>query len=191
MIQQLPPKPRFQRLLHDSLVAAVHDVADKLALITEKGALTYLELFEKVQRCAAALVAFGLRRGDRVVIFSDNTSECVSGIWATLWAGGVFVTVNPQTKTDKLKYIIQKSGARILITDEHLWPQFAPVLSESRILDCVLCCGAAKRSGLESIGPPGGLLVGRSKPTPFGALGFYDSTRCGRAHFYIREHRHA
>jgi acyl-coenzyme A synthetase/AMP-(fatty) acid ligase len=150
MPQPLPPKPRFQRLLHDSLLLAAHTCPTKAALITEREVVTYAELFDKVRRCAAALVRAGLRRGDRVIIFADNTSECVVSIWATLWVGGIFVTVNPQTKTDKLKYVIQKSGARILVTDEHLWPQFEPLLSEPGILDHVFCGGAAKRTPLET-----------------------------------------
>ena len=81
---QIPPKPRFQRLLHDSLLAAAHDVPSKPALITEKGTLAYEELFDNVRSCAGALVRFGLRRGDRVLIYADNTPECVIGIWATL-----------------------------------------------------------------------------------------------------------
>jgi acyl-CoA synthetase (AMP-forming)/AMP-acid ligase II len=66
-----------------------------------------------------------------------------------LWPGGVFVIVNPKIKTDKLRYIAEKSGARILVTDEHLWPQFAPLLSESGILDRVLCSSAGKCSRSE------------------------------------------
>jgi long-chain acyl-CoA synthetase len=145
MSNSMPSRPRCQRLLHDSLLAAAHDVPGKPALITENGTLTYAELFESVRRCAGVLVRFGLGRGDRVIIYADNTAECVISIWATLWAGGVFVVVNPQTKTDKLRYIIEKSGARILVTDEHLWPQFAPLLSEPDILDRVMCRGAAGR----------------------------------------------
>lgn len=139
MTDKLPPKPRYQRLLHESLLAAAHDCPQKVALVTEKQAVSYGELFEGVRRCAAALVARGVRRGDRVILYADNTYELVIGIWATLWAGGVFVVVNPQTKSDKLGYIIEKSGGRVLVTDEHLSPQFAPVLQDSSGLESVLC----------------------------------------------------
>ncbi|MGH7971630.1 MAG: AMP-binding protein, partial [Limisphaerales bacterium] len=147
---QLPPKPRFQRLLHDSLLVAAHDMPGKPALITDKATVSYEELFGSVRRCAAALVACGLQRGGRVVIFADNALECVISIWATLWAGGIFVTVNPQTKADKLKYIIEKSGAKILITEDHLWPQFSPLLADSGTLDNVLCSGAGKNEDYDS-----------------------------------------
>jgi long-chain acyl-CoA synthetase len=149
MIKQLPARPRFRRLLHDSLLEAVHDFPDKVALIAEKRVLTYGELFENVRQCAAALVALGLCRGDRVIIYSDNTLESVISIWATLWAGGVFVVVNPQTKTDKLKYIIEKSSAKLLVTDEHLWQRFLPLLGEAGLVSHVLCSNVVNRPGWE------------------------------------------
>ena len=124
----LPPKPRFQRLLRDSLLVAAHEVPDKTALITEKTTATYGQLFNDVCRCARVLLDCQVKRGDRVVIYADNTYECVVSIWAALWAGAVFVVVNPQTKTDKLAFIVQKCEARILITDQHLWPQCSPLL---------------------------------------------------------------
>lgn len=143
MMTPLPPKPRFQRVLHDSLIAAVHASPDKIALITEKERVTYAQLFDHVRRCAAALIARGIERGDRVVIYADNTLECVVSIWATLWAGGVFVVVNPQTKKDKLQYIIDRCEAKVLISDNHLRQQFFALLSEPTPLKSVLCSNAA------------------------------------------------
>ncbi len=102
---------------------------------------------ECVQKCASALISLGLRRGDRVAIYCDNTLECVVSLWGTLWAGGVFVLINPQTKTDKLKYIVDKSGARILISEEHLRPEFEPILSKCPTLSGVLCSGLPAATG--------------------------------------------
>ena len=141
----MPSKPRFQRLLHDSLIRAVYDFPDKTALVTERERVTFSELLGHVRRCAAALARLGLQRGERVVIFCDNTLECVISLWAALWAGGVFVVVNPQTKSDKLAYIIEKSEARMLITDAHLWPQFSPLLANVSGLKHILCSNAGTR----------------------------------------------
>src|SRR5437868_792794 len=139
MSKSLPAKPRFQRLLHHSLIRAAHDCPDKTALITEKESVTYGRLLDHVQQCASALAARGVVRGDRVAIYSDNTLECVISLWATVWAGAAFVVINPQTKADKLKYVLQKSRARLLVTDEHLRHEFAAVLPECASLAGVLC----------------------------------------------------
>jgi long-chain acyl-CoA synthetase len=132
-------KPIVQRLLHDSLRSAASREKTTAAVITENNSYSYQQLIAMTKRLASLLVDRGLRRGDRVVIYADNTIECVVSIWATLWAGGVFVVVNPQTKQDKLAYIIQQSEAKILVTDEHLQRQFIPVLKKRSALAAVIC----------------------------------------------------
>ena len=72
----------------------------------------------------------------------DNTWPCVVSIYATLAAGGVFLIVNPQTKADKLKFILDDSGAKVLLTDGHLAHEFVPVLAENRHLAVVIASGA-------------------------------------------------
>ena len=72
-------------------------------------------------RCGsrAALQDAGLERGDRVALYLDNTVACAVAIFGTLLAGGAFTLVNPQTKPDKLAYILDDSGARSSSTEAH------------------------------------------------------------------------
>src|SRR5690242_10894567 len=145
-----PPRPRFQRLLHDSLLDAAYECPEKEAVITEKDRTTYAHLLQQVQRCASAFTARGLERGDRVVIYLDNTLECVVALWATLWAGGVFVIVNPQTKSDKLRYLVDKSQAKLLVSDAHLGSEFSSILAKCASLNAVLCSNFEAKPGAES-----------------------------------------
>ncbi len=119
-----------QRLLHEALLfsAARDGSAGKAAVVVEGRPYTYAELVEQASRLAGALRARGLRRGDRVAIYMDNTWPCVVSLYATLLAGGVFVIVNPQTKADKVEFILNDSGAKVLLTDGHLAKEFLPAL---------------------------------------------------------------
>ena len=108
-------RPRHQRLLHDSLLVAAHDLGDKPAIVTKEARLSYAELLDQAARLAHALQEQGLERGDRVAIFMDNTASCCVSIFGTLLAGGVFMIVNPQTKADKLAFILDDSEASILL----------------------------------------------------------------------------
>jgi amino acid adenylation domain-containing protein len=121
---------RQQRLLHEALArsAVGPGNSDKPALIVEGKSHTYGELLDQALRLSAALRARGLTRGDRVAIYMDNTWPCVVSLYGTLLAGGVFSIVNPQTKSDKLEFILNDSGARILLTDGHLAKEFLPAL---------------------------------------------------------------
>ena len=71
-----------QRLLHDSLLAAAADPVRmaKTAVIVEGVSHTYEDLLRDSLRLAGALRARGVRRGDRVAIYMDNTWPCVVSI---------------------------------------------------------------------------------------------------------------
>lgn len=114
-----------QRLIVDSLVYSAQKHPDKIAVIAEGIPHTYEELNKFSTKLANAMLAKGFCRGDRCVIFMDNTWECVVSIYATMIAGGVFVVVNPQTKSEKLSYILKDCGATSLITDSHLYSVFS------------------------------------------------------------------
>ena len=109
-----------QRLLHESLLEPAARTPDKAALVADGRTWSYAELSDAALRLARVLQDVGLARGDRVVIFMDNTAECAVSIFGTLAAGGVFVVANPQTKTDKLTYMLEDSEASFLLTETSL-----------------------------------------------------------------------
>jgi long-chain acyl-CoA synthetase len=135
------PYSRYQRLLHDSLVVSAGRSPQKVAIVAEGTPYTYEVLFDAAVRLSNQLQAHGLKRGDRVAIYMDNTWPCVVSIFGTLMAGGAFMVVNPQTKADKLTYILNDSEATFLLTDGHLSRIFLPALDETPSIQRVVCSG--------------------------------------------------
>ena len=131
----------IQRLLHEGLEKSTLRHPDKMAVIAEGEVYTYQQLFNSVIKLSNALVDNGLKRGDRCAIYMDNTFPCVISIYATLLAGGVFVIVNPQTKKEKLRYVLNDCSARILISDSHLYNNFSFITKDVDSLGCVICSG--------------------------------------------------
>jgi amino acid adenylation domain-containing protein len=105
-------------LVHHFLEATASRRPDKTALVCEGRRLTYAALDSLASGLAAGLRAAGVGRGDRVVIFLDNSVEAVVALFAALKAGGVFVIVNPTTKADKVAYIVANCRAAAVVTDE-------------------------------------------------------------------------
>jgi long-chain acyl-CoA synthetase len=118
------------RLLHEFLSSSARRLPSKNALFIDGRGYSYQELFAAAACFAAACRENGLDRGDRVAIFMDNTWPCVVSIFGTLMAGGVFLVINPQTKTGKLKYILIDSEARFLVSDVHLKNIFLPAVKD-------------------------------------------------------------
>ena len=109
-----------QRLLHDSLLAGASEDGAKQAVVAEDETLTYDELLDRSSRIASFLQDEGLERGDRVALFLDNTAAAPAALFGTLLAGGVFMVINPQTKADKLAYVLGDSEARFIFADAAL-----------------------------------------------------------------------
>ena len=111
---------------------------DKIALIFGPQRLTYREIDARANRLARALMSAGVDRGDRVVIYLDNSVEAVISIFAVLKAGGVLAFVNSTTKADKLEYIVTNCGARAVLTDDLRAPIVKACGSGAAVLDAAL-----------------------------------------------------
>jgi fatty-acyl-CoA synthase len=77
---------------------------------------SYAELNERVDACAAGLIALGLEPGDRVGIWSPNNAEWVITQFATAKAGLIMVNINPAYRLAELEYALNKVGCKALIT---------------------------------------------------------------------------
>ncbi|MEO8369846.1 MAG: AMP-binding protein, partial [Candidatus Solibacter sp.] len=81
-------------------------VAAKTALICGAETVSYAELDLRSRGVAAALLARGVRRGDRVGIHSTNSIEAVTMLLACFHAGFIAVPVNVRLKAAEAAYIL-------------------------------------------------------------------------------------
>ncbi len=128
-------------MLCDSLLIRAARFPAKTAVVVEARPYTYAELREAALRLAGGLRRRGVQRGDRVAIYMDNTWPCVVSIFAVLLAGGVFLVINPQTKSKKLEFLLDDSDAKILLSDGHLAGVFTSLLPRLGKLSAVICSG--------------------------------------------------
>ena len=103
-------------LVHDWLSRSAERFGEKEAIIFGRQRWTYKALDAHTRHLATALLKAGLKRQDRVVVLLGNTPETVISIYGILKAGGTFVNLEGSVKAPKLSYILENSGARILIT---------------------------------------------------------------------------
>lgn len=133
--------------LHTALLNSASSLPGKPSIVAVKHSHAFGELLGSARRIAGSLLDQGFEKGGRVVIYMDNTFVCAASIYGVLMAGGVFVVVNPQTKTEKLEFIVRDAGAFALITDVHLTNNFAPLLNSANSLQCCVVSGLS--NGIE------------------------------------------
>ncbi len=98
---------------------------DKPALHYEdKATLTYAELNQRANRLANALLALGVRQGDRVNLLARNRTQCVEALFACAKAGIVYSPLNYRFTAEELAYVINDAGANVLLCDT----EYAPVI---------------------------------------------------------------
>ena len=129
-------------LLHDYLLHSAQAYPDKVALVCMQQRYSYAELDARSNALAHTLQAAGVQRGDRVLVFADNTVHTVVSFWAALKANAVACIVNPLTKSDKLAYLLADCRPAALLTDQHLYPVFAAAARACPHLRLVLIAGA-------------------------------------------------
>jgi fatty-acyl-CoA synthase len=103
-----------------NLRRTVERFGDRDALIVRHQNIrfTYSQLWEQTTRCARGLLAYDVRKGDRVGIWSPNRYEWVVLQFAAARVGAILVNVNPAYKTAELEYALRQSGVKLLVLAE-------------------------------------------------------------------------
>jgi long-chain acyl-CoA synthetase len=127
--------------VEDFLRESARRHGDKTALSAGGRRLSYARLDDLSDRLAASLVARGVTRGDRVLVFMENSWEAAVAIYAILKAGGVFSPINPSTKADKLAYVMSNCRATAVITRGKLAPVAEAAMAKAECVRFAIVAG--------------------------------------------------
>jgi len=117
-VQGLVDAPLSDACVHALLAHTVQRWPERDAAIfcAEGVRWTWAELGRQVNAAAAALHAHGVRRGDRVGIWSPNRSEWLVTQFATARLGAILVNINPAYRVAELAYALNKAGVSVLVS---------------------------------------------------------------------------
>ncbi len=111
---------------------------EKRAYVFYGGELTYARLKAEVDALAGYLQReCGIARGDRVVLYAQNSPQFVIAYYAILRADAVVVPANPMVKADELAHYVEDSGARVIVAAQELWPCVEPFVGRT-LTRCLL-----------------------------------------------------
>ncbi|MFE5703576.1 AMP-binding protein [Rhodococcus koreensis] len=94
------------------------------------GSLTYREVAALARRQAAKLDELGVDVGERVAVVSQNSARLLVSFYGVAGSGRVLVPVNFRLSPDEVRYIVQQSGARVLLIDPELRDSLRGVRAE-------------------------------------------------------------
>lgn len=99
----------------------------RVAIVDGEDRVTYKEWAGRIFQGARALQAMGIRPGDRVAALMPNTGTMLDLFYAVPWIGAILVPLNTRLAADDYAYILEHSGARLLMVDVRLWPLVEPI----------------------------------------------------------------
>ncbi|MCG8694500.1 MAG: AMP-binding protein [Minwuiales bacterium] len=110
--------PLIGHTIGEQFEQAVQRWGDREALVVRHQNVrwTFADLKERVDQCAAGLLAMGLKPGDRIGIWSPNNAEWAVTQFATAKAGLILVNINPAYRLAELEYALNKVGCKALVT---------------------------------------------------------------------------
>ncbi|WP_328968127.1 non-ribosomal peptide synthetase [Streptomyces sp. NBC_00239] len=115
-----PPRPARQapgNRLHDLFERAADAYADRPAVSDGSGTLSYAELDRRANRLAHALLARGVRPGDRVGLLMERTAAVPAAILAVLKAGAAYVPVDLAAPADRAALVFGDTSVAVVLTD--------------------------------------------------------------------------
>ncbi|NVZ51279.1 non-ribosomal peptide synthetase, partial [Pseudomonas sp. B6002] len=110
----------LQQCVHTLIEAQAANTPDAPALVFGQQRLSYSELNRRANRLAHRLIEAGVGPDVLVGLAVERSVEMVVGLLAVLKAGGAYVPLDPEYPRERLAYMLDDSGVKLLLTQAHL-----------------------------------------------------------------------
>ncbi|MGW6640266.1 amino acid adenylation domain-containing protein [Streptomyces cyaneofuscatus] len=132
------------------LLRQVRDHPDRTAVVQGDEYLSYRDLAAHSSVIADYLLNLGIVPDDSVGIFVEPSIELMTSIWGVLLAGGAYLPLSPEYPEERLRYMIEDSGVRVVIASEELRPRLSLLAPPGTMVISPAGAAAARTSA----GPP-------------------------------------
>jgi acyl-CoA synthetase (AMP-forming)/AMP-acid ligase II len=127
-------------LSSDFLARAELVYGDRVGVVDEPGGpdslgeITYRELARRTRALQAGLDELGIAVGERVAVVSPNSARNLELFYAVPSSGRILVPINFRLRSEEVEYIVEHSGASVLLVDPEIDEQIAMVTAKHRFL---------------------------------------------------------
>ncbi|WP_339372884.1 non-ribosomal peptide synthetase, partial [Paenibacillus elgii] len=109
-----------EKTIHQWFEEQAERTPEQAAVVFEDKQLTYRELNERANRLAHTLRTVGVRANQPVCIMAERSLEMLVAIVGILKAGGAYVPLDPDHPEERIRYVLEDSGAQVLLLQRHL-----------------------------------------------------------------------
>ncbi len=127
-----------EKCIHELIDEQAEKTPNKIAIRFEEQNLTYQELNQQSNLLAKYLQKQGIQPGDLVGLCLERSLKTVIGILGIMKAGGAYVPIDPEYPETRIRYILEDSQVKILITSEGLEERVSVLVSGKKCKLCVI-----------------------------------------------------
>ena len=124
--------------LYSNLSVSALRYPDHPAIIYYGTTLSYAELEREAEALAGYLQRAGVRAGDRVLLYMQNSPQFVIGFYAILRANAVVVPVNPMNRKAELEYLIADTEARVALCGRELLDNISELVGSTGLEEVIV-----------------------------------------------------
>lgn len=127
-----------EMLIFDIVETSAKRYPEKPAIIYYGKKITYRELQKSIEKLAAELHRIGVKRGDRVAVYMQNTPHYIISYYGIARSNAIIVPINPMLLKEELKYILNDSGSKVLITTGDLYKRVDEIRDQTDVKEVIV-----------------------------------------------------
>lgn len=117
-----------------NLANSAAEYPDRAAIRYHGHVIPYSELLEQVEALAGYLQnCAGVKRGDRVLLYMQNSPQAVISYYAILRADAAVIPVNPMSQRAELQHYAHDAGATVMLAGQELLPNAQPLIPDGSL----------------------------------------------------------
>lgn len=123
--------------LNELMNSSFEEYANLTAITFMNQTYTYEELNQLIDNAAAAFIAKGINKEDKIALMLPNSLQYVISYFATLLCGATVVQINPMYQSNELLHVLNDSEAKLLIVLEDLYPVVQAIEDKTSIEEVI------------------------------------------------------
>lgn len=114
----------FQGSMYDKVAEISENYPDLIAYAFMGGKTKYKDFISKVDKCARALAAIGVKPGESVTICMPNAPQAVIMFYAVNKVGAIANMVHPLSSEKEIEFCLKESGSVVCLTLDQFYEKF-------------------------------------------------------------------
>jgi len=166
--------------LYCNLETSARRYPDKTAIIYYDTVITYAQLLDDVERLAGYFQSQGVKRGDRVLLYMQNSPQFIITYYAALRADALVVPLNPMSRPAELEHYLADTDGEILVCAQDLEPFVTPMIGRFQLRQVITTAYSQYLRTPTDLPLPPELKIAVERPTHPGVVGWQEALDCAK-----------